>query len=471
VKHWPGGGTGEGGRDAHYGFGKYAVYPGNQFETHFTPFIEGAFKLKGKTGMASAVMPYYTISFNQDKVNKENVGNSYNKYIINDLLRDKYQYDGVVCTDWGITPDETALDVFIAGKPWGVENLTVAERHYKILMAGVDQFGGNNDAKPVVDAYQIGVKEHGEEFMRRRFEQSAVRLLKNIFRPGLFENPYLDVEQSKATVGKAEFMSAGYQAQLRSIVLLKNSNKTLPLQKNKTVYIPKKFTPTGRNFLGMPIPESLEYPVKIEMVKKYFNVTDNPDEADYALAFIGNPNSGLGYDAADAKKSNGYLPISLQFGEYQAKTARDPSIGGGDPLEKFTNRTYKNKKVKAINITDLGMVNDTYRKMKGKPVIVIMQMNNPAVFGEFEGNSNAILVHFGVQHQALLEILTGGAEPSALLPLQMPADMLTVEAQAEDVPHDMNCYVDKNGNKYDFGFGMNWNGVISDARTERYQKK
>jgi beta-glucosidase len=34
AKHWPGGGTGEGGRDAHYGFGKYAVYPGNNLETH-----------------------------------------------------------------------------------------------------------------------------------------------------------------------------------------------------------------------------------------------------------------------------------------------------------------------------------------------------------------------------------------------------------------------------------------------------
>ncbi|HZY78960.1 MAG TPA: glycoside hydrolase family 3 N-terminal domain-containing protein [Cyclobacteriaceae bacterium] len=471
VKHWPGGASGEGGRDAHYGFGKFAVYPGGQFETHFIPFTEGAFKLEGKTGMASAIMPYYTISWGQDKVNKENVGNSYNKYIITDLLRDKYKFDGVACTDWGITPDETALDVFIGGKPWGVESLTVAERHYKILMAGVDQFGGNNELAPVIEAYNIGVKEHGEEFMRRRFEQSAVRLLKNIFRPGLFENPYLDVEASKSIVGKPEFMKAGYEAQLKSVVMLKNSGNALPLAKGKKVYIPKKFTPGGRNFLGAPIPETLDYPVNLDMVKKYFEVTDNPEEADYGLAFIGNPNSGLGYDAADAKKSNGYLPISLQYGEYTAKDAREQSIAGGDPLEKFTNRTYRNKKVKAINITDLGMVNDTKKKMKNKPVIVIMQMSNPAVFSEIEPNAAGILVHFGVQHQALFELLTGAAEPSALLPLQMPLDMTTVEKQAEDVPFDMTCYVDKDGNTYDFGFGLNWKGVISDARVEKYKKK
>lgn len=43
----------------------------------------------------------------------------------------------------------------------------------------------------------MGVKEHGEEWMRARFERSARRLLLNIFRTGLFENPYVDVEHTK----------------------------------------------------------------------------------------------------------------------------------------------------------------------------------------------------------------------------------------------------------------------------------
>jgi beta-glucosidase len=471
VKHWPGGGSGEGGRDAHYGIGKYAVYPGNNFEQHMIPFTEGAFKLKGKTGKASAVMPYYTISFNQDIKNKENVGNGYNKYIITDLLRDKNGYDGVVCTDWLVTGDVTSIDVFLTGKAWGVEGLSVAERHYKVLMAGGDQYGGNNEVQPVLDAYAMGVKEHGEDFMRARFEQSAVRLLRNIFNTGLFENPYLNIEETKSIVGKPEFMKAGYDAQLKSVVMLKNKSNTLPLEKNKTIYIPKKFTPAGRNFLGMETPESLEYPVNIEIVKKYFKVTENPDEADYALVFVASPNSGIGYNAEDAKKGgNGYVPISLQYGEYVAKTAREVSIAGGDPLEKTTNRSYKNKKNIAINSSDLGMINDTFKKMKGKPVIVSINMNTPMVFSEFEKNVNSILVHFGVQDQALMDLITGLAEPSALLPMQMPANMETVEKQAEDVPHDMECHVDDQGNKYDFGFGLNWKGVIDDERTKKYKK-
>jgi beta-glucosidase len=174
-----------------------------------------------------------------------------------------------VCTDWLITADETSIDVFLTGKPWGVEGLTVAQRHYKILMAGVDQFGGNNEAAPVIEAYNMGVKEHGEEFMRARFEQSAVRLLKNIFRTGLFENPYLNSDESKTTVGKAEFMKAGYDAQVKSQVLLKNKNNVLPLTKGKRVYVPKKFTPASVNFLGIPSLEKLDYPVKMEIFFGY----------------------------------------------------------------------------------------------------------------------------------------------------------------------------------------------------------
>ena len=194
------------------------------------------------------------------------------------MLRTKYKYDGVVCTDWLITADETAVDVFLTGKSWGVEKLSVAQRHYKILMNGVDQFGGNNESKPVTDAYQMGVKEHGEAFMRTRFEQSAVRLLKNIFRVGLFENPYLDPQVSQTAVGTAEFMKAGYQAQLESVVMLKNKAKALPLDQRERPFIFR--SDLHRRvviFWVCKFPKSWIIPSIWPIVKKYFTVTDNPD--------------------------------------------------------------------------------------------------------------------------------------------------------------------------------------------------
>lgn len=472
VKHWPGGGSGEGGRDAHYGYGKYAVYPGNNFEQHLIPFINGAFDLKGGTGMASAIMPYYTISFNQAP-DGENVGNAYSTYLITDLLREKYGYDGVVCTDWNVTHDATAIDVFMTGKSWGVEHLSETERHYMLIMAGVDQFGGNNDAAPVIGAYEMGVEEHGEKFMRARMEVSAVRLLKNIFRVGLFENPYLDVETTKKIVGNPEYMKAGFEAQMQSIVLLKNAGNVLPLKKKSKVYIPKKFVPSVTTFMGTRTEERWEDPVKPELVSKYFELTKKPSDADVALVFVESPNSGNGYQIEEAKagEGNGYFPISLQYRPYTAELARDPSMAGGDPLELIDNRTYQGKSIKTANEKDLDVILETRRKMGKKPVIVVMNLSNPAVVAEFEKSVDGILATFGVQSQAVLAIVSGEAEPSALLPFRMPANMTTVETQLEDVPHDVECHVDAGGNNYDFGFGLNWSGVISDARTQKYARK
>ena len=88
-------------------------------------------------------------------------------------------------------------------------------------------------------------------------------------------------------------------------------------------------------------------------------------------------------------------------------------------------------------------------ELKGKPVIVVITLTKPAIPGEFEPDANAIVATFGVQNQAVLDILTGAAEPSGLLPFQMPANMKTVELQDEDIPHDMICYKDADGHTYD----------------------
>ena len=454
VKHWPSGGPEEGGRDAHYNYGKYAVYPGGAFETHLKPFTEGAFKLNGATGMASAVMPYYTISTGVDPSGK-NVGNSFSKYIITDLLREKYGYDGVVCTDWNITYDNAGIDKF-DGKCWGVEEFTVAQRHYECLKAGVDQFGGNNDKRPVLEAYEMWVAEFGQDSADERFRESARRLLMNSFRTGLFENPYLEPAVSAETVGKPEFMEKGYQAQLKSVVMVKNSGDVLPVKiaDKPKVYVPQRWEETFAT----------------ELLEKYYEPVSDPAEADFAIVVIDAPTSGTGYSAEDVKNGgNGYIPISLQYSDYTANHAREVSLASGDRLEKSANRSYKGKSIKTANKADLQTVIDTKKAMGLKPVITIVSTGKPFV-PEFESYSDAILVSFGCQNQALLDLISGAVEPSALLPMQLPADMKTVELQKEDVPFDMECYVDADGNAYDFAFGLNWSGRIEDERVRKYAR-
>jgi len=336
----------------------------------------------------------------------------------------------------------------------------------------VDQFGGNNDMGPVLEAYDMWVAEFGKESADARFQKSAVRLLLNSFRTGLFENPYLDVDSTVEIVGNPDFMAEGYDAQLKSIVMLKNHGGILPAKDRQKIYVPSRYIAPRRGFGGQMSEGRWEMIVDRALLEKYYDVAQTPEEADLALVCIREPSAGMsaGYDVNDRQKGgNGYVPISLQYGPYTATEAREVSLAGGDPFETSTNRSYKGKTVMTANESELDMVISTRKAMGDKPVIVAVNVSKPLVMGEFEPYADAILVNFGVQNQALLDIISGKAEPSALLPMQMPEDMAAVETQLEDVPRDMRCYKDADGNVYDFGFGLGWSGTISDGRTEKYR--
>jgi beta-glucosidase len=135
VKHFPGGGPQKDGWDPHFSYGRDQVYPGENFDYHLLPF-EAAF-----AAGVEQIMPYYGIPVGQTS---SDVAMAFNKEIITDLLRDKYGFDGVICSDWMICESNKLLGIAEIMEPtsWGVEHLNVRERYKMALMAGVDQFGG-----------------------------------------------------------------------------------------------------------------------------------------------------------------------------------------------------------------------------------------------------------------------------------------------------------------------------------------
>ncbi len=453
VKHWPGGGTGEAGRDAHYPFGQYAVYPGGNFESGLRVFTEGAFKLDGPSGKAGAVMPYYTVSWGQDTKNGENVGNSYSEFIIKDLLREKYGYDNVVCTDWGITgtPRET-IDSFGA-RCYGVMGLSEAEQHLRIIMNGVDQFGGNNRIGPIVEAYGIGCEKFDEKRMRERMEESAVRLLRNIFLLGLFEDPFLDAELSGKIVGNSRFVEDGRKAQAESVTLLKDKG-VLPLKKGMKIYVPDRYISSRKNFFRGTDPGFGVSPVPRFSAEGFFTLTTDPKEADRALVIMESPASDP-YSVRDVEKGgNGYLPISLQYRPYTAERAREHSIASGDPRDVIPDRSYRGKTNSSSNETDLDNILNARELMGDKPVIACIRMHNPMVMSEFEKATDVILAEYGVEQSVLFEILFGDREATGKLPYNMPKDMETVERHCEDLPDDYEPYTDSMGNTYRRGYRL-----------------
>jgi beta-glucosidase len=268
-------------------------------------------------------------------------------------------------------------------------------------------------------------------------------------------------------------MADGFEAQVKSVVMLKNHAATLPLKGRLKVYIPKRtYAGIFSTWDGRAKGKAYDsYGISLNLARKYFDVVENPAEADAALVFIQGPTVGRGHSKADREAGGtGYIPISLQYSPYVAEYAREQSIAGGDPQETFTNRSYRGKTAVNSNAVEMETVLKTRELMGDKPVIVAVSAMRPMCFHEIEGAADAILIGFEVQNQAFMEIIAGKAEPQGLLPVQMPKDMRTVEEQCEDLPFDMKCYKDADGNVYDYAYGLNWSGVIKDWRTEKYKK-
>ena len=355
TKHFSGGGPQKDGEDAHFPYGKEQVYPGDNFDYHVIPFTDGAFPAK-----TAQIMPYYGIPVDQTS---ENVAFGFNKDIITTLLRDSLGFDGVVCTDWNIISDSKMGE----GRAWGVESLSVHDRVQKVLDAGCDQFGGEAIPAVIVDLINSG------KISEARIDESVKRIMRDKFRLGLFDNPYVDIEQSKKIAGKAEFRAKGKIAQAKSMILLKNE-KILPLKKGTKVYTE-----------GMLTPKAFE---------NHFTVVKSPKDADVILKRIKTP-----YD----ERSDYFLEKFFHQGRLS-----------------FTNEEEK-------EILDL---------INQKPSVVIANVERPGIFTTIDKAATAFLVEFGTSDEMLSEVLVGNIKPEGKLPFELPSSNEAVENQKEDVPYD-----------------------------------
>ena len=226
AKHFPGGGAQEDGEDPHFPYGKAQIYPGGNFEEHLAPFRAAI------TAGTSAIMPYYSLAKDLviDGVKVEEVGFSYNKYLITSLLREKLGFDGVILTDFLLVTDREAFGLPFPAKAWGVEHLSPLDRVEKLFDAGVDQLGGESCTELVLELLA------GGRLSPERVDASVLRILRVKFELGLFDNPYVDVDAVNEVVGSAQFRDAGHRAQAESVTILKNDG-LLPLRADTRVYV------------------------------------------------------------------------------------------------------------------------------------------------------------------------------------------------------------------------------------------
>ena len=261
TKHFPGGGPQKEGLDPHFPFQKGQVYPGHHFNYHLIPF-EAAFEVH-----TAAIMPYYGVPMG---LTSENVGFSYNKEIITGLLRNKYHYDGVVCTDWGLVTDANMGGMVWPARAWGVEQLSREDRVKKIIDAGVDQFGGEDCPDLVLKLVREG------RISETRIDTSVRRLLRQKFELGLFDNPYVDEAKVGEQVGSPEFMKAGEASQRKAMTLLKNQGKILPLTPGKLKIYVQNVDPKVAAAYGMVVYDPKKADIAILRLKTPFYPVESP---------------------------------------------------------------------------------------------------------------------------------------------------------------------------------------------------
>ncbi|WAA66668.1 glycoside hydrolase family 3 protein [Microbacterium oxydans] len=221
TKHFPGGGPQKDGEDPHFPYGREQVYPGGEFELHLKPFEDAL------AAGTRQMMPYYGMPVGTEY---EEVGFGFNKSVITGLLRERYGFDGLVCTDWGLISDSEIFGQPFPARAWGVEDLTPRERMKKVLDAGADQFGGEANPELLLELIADG------EISEERLDVSARRILREKFELGLFENPFVDEDAADEIVGRADFRAAGEDAQRASITVLANDG-VLPFARGVKLYV------------------------------------------------------------------------------------------------------------------------------------------------------------------------------------------------------------------------------------------
>jgi beta-glucosidase len=277
TKHFPGGGPQKDGEDAHFNYGREQVYPGHQFELHLLPF-EAAIAAHG-----SQMMPYYGMPIGTEY---EEVGFAFNKGVITGLLRERFGFDGIVCTDWGLLSDFEFFGEPTPARAWGVEELSLEGRVVKAVEAGVDQFGGDFCTDAIVDAVRAG------RIAESRVDKSVRRLLREKFVLGLFDSRYVDEDQAEAVLGKAEFRQAGLRAQSASVTLLAHTTEPGPV---------------------LPLPTDLAVyaeGIDLETLAGYASVVSDPNEADVAIVRVKAP-----FEVRDVGFERLFHAGSLEFSE------------------------------------------------------------------------------------------------------------------------------------------------------------
>lgn len=374
LKHWPGAGPHKDGT------GQWLTYPGNNFDYHLIPWKKGIEK------GALAAMGYYSGTF-YDSLNV-----NYSYHVSTEILYNQLGFKGAICTDWGVV-GRGPLKPSLQGKTTLKDNMEM------IINAGVDQMGSETNNQLVLELVKEG------RVSEERINQAAGRILQWHFILGLFENPYVDPEAATKIVRSEKNQKLGYEAQLKSIVLLVNEG-VLPAAENIKIYV-----------------EGIDK----EIAAGYATVVDDPGKADLILVRTTTEEErsfqgfGGGMPGAGPRPGQANAPRP-QMNAAQAAAAMTPfaprEVNIDFPAKKWAN-------IKTLART-------------GKPVVVAFNPTGSSCVlpADLRNVAKGVIMIFDALDNALLDIVFGKFKPVGKLTFEIPSSMDAVKKQLEDLPFD-----------------------------------
>lgn len=368
IKHFVGYGAAEGGRD----YNSTMISERSLRNTYFPAF---------KATVDADALTLMT-SFNEI----DGIPSTGNDFLLRDVLRDEWGFDGMVVTDWNSSGEMVAHGF--------AKDLKHASEI--AVNAGVD-----------MDMMSFGYALYIEELIKegkiqeKTIDDAVRNILKLKFRLGLFENPYVDASKAREKVYAPEHLAAAKQSAAQSAILLQNKNNVLPLEKARTILVTGPMADAPYDQLGTWAfdGESAHTVTPLAALRKEYNVIYEP-----GLAYSRDRSkAGLAKARAAASKADAVVVVvgeeAILSGEAHSLSSLDLQGAQSDLIAEV--------------------------RKAGKPVVVVVIAGRPLTIERDLANCDAMLYSFHpgtMGGEAIAEIIKGKIAPSGKTPMTFLRD-------------------------------------------------
>lgn len=423
AKHFAAYGAAIGGRD----YNSVDISERTLWETYLPPF-----KAAVDAGAATFMNSFNDIN---------GVPATGNSHIQRDILKGKWNFSGFVVSDWGSIGEMIAHGYVKNGK----------EAAYAAIMAGSDMDMESN-------AYRNNLKQLVEEgkVPNSILDDAVRRILRKKFELGLFDNPYRysDSKRQQKELNNTENTKAAREVAAKSIVLLKNENKVLPLSKEtKTIAFigpMVKFKRANHGFWAIDLKDVDSTYIVSQWEGIQRKVSKNTKLL-YAKGCGINDSSKDGFkEAIDVANQADVVIVSIGEKHDMSGEAKSRS-----------------------SITIPGVQEELIKELQktGKPIVILINAGRPLVFNWTADNMPTIVYTWWLGSEAgnaIADVLFGDYNPSGKLPMSFPRTEGQIPiyynhyntgrpAKDDNDKTYVSSYIDlQNSPKFPFGYGLSY---------------